>query len=58
MDNTDQMMQAIHICESIQAELEKGERGEFCCRFYLAEKLSLLMNELNIKNEVFERDAA
>ena len=56
--DADTLMQAIYLCESVQAELEKGERGEYCCRFYLAEKLSLLINELNIKHEVFERDAA
>jgi len=45
LSNTDETRLA-DVRAAIDKELEKRERGEYCCKFYLAEKFSLERNIL------------
>lgn len=56
--NQEQLYDVKKNLKAIQSEIEQHENGGYCCPMYLSEKISLLIETLNIRHEVFERDAA
>ena len=56
--NQDQLYDVKRSLTAIKSEIEQHENGGYCCPMYLAEKIALLIDTLDIRHEVFERDAA
>ncbi len=49
--NIEKISEQIDLLLCIEDEIIKGAKGGFCCKHYIAEKVSILMKSLEIKME-------
>ena len=49
--NIEKISEQIDLLLCIEDEIIKGAKGGFCCKHYIAEKVSILMKSLEIEME-------